>query len=101
MRGGRQKGLPLRRRLGRRIVQPVWLAVRAMAVLLGLRSFSHTDGYEALLKYRTRMGELNRAQWQRWYQANRRRQRQISAYKRLGGARIDPKTTGLRRAMVP
>lgn len=43
----------------------------------------------------------SREQWHRWYQANRRRQRQMAAYKRLGGGPINPNATGLLRWMVP
>lgn len=42
----------------------------------------------------------NAAQWHRWYKANRRYQRQLSALKQYG-VKIAPKSTGLRREMVP
>lgn len=96
--------LPFHRKLRRRIAAPVYLAIRAMAVLLGKRKFQRVEGAEALYKYRKGRGELDRAQWRRWWKANQKHQRQLAAYKRTGHGRrirIDPKVTGLPRAYVP
>lgn len=39
-------------------------------------------------------------QWHRWYQTNRRRQRQLRAMKRLVGGPIDPRVANLPRWLV-
>lgn len=42
----------------------------------------------------------DRPRWRRWQQANARRQRQMSAIKRLGGGKIHPNSTGLPMRVV-
>lgn len=42
---------------------------------------------------------MDRAQWRRWFQANRKRQRQVAALRRLG-LRVDPRHVNLERWMV-
>jgi hypothetical protein len=51
---------------------------------------------------RNREKELvdDRAQWRRWYQVNRRRQRQLKALSRMG-VKIDPRSYSLARWLVP
>jgi hypothetical protein len=42
----------------------------------------------------------DRAQWRRWYQANRKWQRQMTALKRLTGRKINPRTCSLPRWVI-
>lgn len=46
-----------------------------------------------------RHNELTPDQWHRWYQANRKRQRQLTALKRLGHP-LNPKVTSIPRWVV-
>jgi hypothetical protein len=43
---------------------------------------------------------MDRSQWRRWYQANKKHQRRLTALKRMG-VRIPPNATGLSRYVVP
>ena len=52
------------------------------------------------IQQRRRRNE-NREQWRRWYQATTKHQRQLRALKQLGCGKINPKSTGLPRWVVP
>lgn len=86
--------MTLRRKLLQRVMALPRAAVRS---LLRVAASPKAIQVEAQHRYEALRG--NRAQWRRWYQANTKRQRQLSALKRMG-VRIDPNSTGLKRWVV-
>jgi hypothetical protein len=89
-------------KLNHRMKAVVSRAVLVARYLLGKIKFTHKEAVAVL-----RGRQLDRAQWRRWYQANRKYQRQLTAlkqracYARPGfHMRIDPRTTGLPRGFV-
>ena len=89
----------MKRKLLHRIANPVY------RILATLQSLVNGAGDRRSLKRaeinlrKIRSGD--RQQWRRWYQVNRRRQRQLRALKQLGGGPINSNTTGLPRYYVP
>ena len=55
----------------------------------------------AIAQHLTKVRCTDRAQWRRWYQANRKWQRQMAALKRIPpGRRIDPRIASLPRWVI-
>lgn len=98
------------RNLGRKLVRRAayWRKTAFKAVLaLCSRSRFETPSKQATEKAIARLIAqrcTSKAQWSRWYQANRRRQRQMAAMRRqhygARGMRIHPNSTGLPRWVV-
>jgi len=54
----------------------------------------------AIAQHLTAVRCTDRAQWRRWYKANKKWQRQMAALKRLTGRKIDPRIASLPRWVV-
>lgn len=80
--------------LRRKLLARIWAPVRSL-----FQSITASTYPKAKIDALTRQRCNDPAQWHRWYQANRKRQRQQSALKRMG-FRIDPRETGLPRWAV-
>lgn len=81
----------MKRRLASRLLGQ---ALRSVKWLLGRR-----DKQNRLMTSRPRDG-YPVGQWHRWQAANSRNRRQLAAYRRDSGVRIDPRLADLRRWMV-
>lgn len=92
-----------RNRVSRVIRGPLWRMVHFAARVLKrkAREYDPDKWLGDLYVKRKAAGELDRAQWRRWYKANKRHQRQLAAWKRLGGRYIDPRSTGIPRVLIP
>ena len=74
------------------------------AIMSGLRRWMFVTRPKPQSGNRRRSGRAHPdyppGQWHRWYAANRKRQRQLTALKRLGFGPIHPTVTGLPRDAV-
>lgn len=72
----------------------MWRRLRKLIPYFNVKTLGYLD------KIRGTSSVGDRAQWRRWYQANRKRQRQLTAMKQQFGFFIHPNTTGLLREWV-
>lgn len=85
----------LRRRIGNTVRVFRWLVVNIMKRTTKLGA-TREEVVDALQKR-----NMDREQWRRWYKANIKHQRRLTAMKRLRGGKIPPGITGLPRWVVP